>query len=195
MKVKIVKCSNPEYWYADKIGKVFEVINNDNENYEAISAYGTEGYILKKDTEIIETYLYHNGRKIPVSEDIVKQIVEPTYSEIRNALYNEHSGFSQTRVSTDLKPGEILMENQPLKDYVENIECLIKLMDVAHYLNTFAHREDKMWYLVDFDEEILIVDGHQKNDGRVYFYDDKFAGKAINILGKDCIRKALTLNY
>lgn len=49
MKVKIVKCSNPQYWYSDMIGIVFEVDNG-------AEVYNLKDYplcsILTEDCEI-----------------------------------------------------------------------------------------------------------------------------------------------
>jgi hypothetical protein len=33
MKAKIIKCSNPDYWYADKIGQVFNVYDRIQGDY------------------------------------------------------------------------------------------------------------------------------------------------------------------
>ena len=51
MKVKIIKCENPEYWYADKIGEVFEVEEWDIRNYKK---FGSCDLIIKSDCEIVE---------------------------------------------------------------------------------------------------------------------------------------------
>lgn len=33
MKAKIIKCSNPSYWYTDKIGQIFNVYDRIQGNY------------------------------------------------------------------------------------------------------------------------------------------------------------------
>ena len=58
MKVKIIKSEKPSYWYANKIGEVFEVDENFNSsNYRVMLKWN---YISKSDCEIVENELSDN---------------------------------------------------------------------------------------------------------------------------------------
>lgn len=48
MQIKITQCSNPVYWYKDKIGQQFEVRLYDNVQYEVV---GELAWIMKRDCE------------------------------------------------------------------------------------------------------------------------------------------------
>ena len=52
--VRIKKSSNPAYWYADRIGEVFEVEGSDTD-YVVLSEDIGSSLVLKKDTELIVT--------------------------------------------------------------------------------------------------------------------------------------------
>jgi len=47
MRIRIVKCDEPEAWYADQIGKVFEVKRDWKDSYYV----GDDYYVLKEDCE------------------------------------------------------------------------------------------------------------------------------------------------
>lgn len=49
MKVMIMSCNNKNLWYANKIGKVYEVKKVNNSNYLT-----KDGCIDKADVEVIE---------------------------------------------------------------------------------------------------------------------------------------------
>ena len=59
MKVRIDKCSNPFFWYADRIGQEFDVYSNVNYyNYHTIEppkGYTTLAFISKSDCTIIDS--------------------------------------------------------------------------------------------------------------------------------------------
>ena len=62
MKVKIIKSENQSYWYADKIGEVFEVDENFNSRNYRVILKGN--YISKSDCEIVENELSGTQQKI-----------------------------------------------------------------------------------------------------------------------------------
>ena len=55
MKIKIIKSSDPFFWYSDKIGQVFEVKNSetDSECYDVINSEQEGFEILKSDCHIV----------------------------------------------------------------------------------------------------------------------------------------------
>lgn len=56
MKVKVIKAGLGSYWYADKLGEVFEVVvnNNGSWDYKEVGSPGVNRYFDKDDVEIIQ---------------------------------------------------------------------------------------------------------------------------------------------
>lgn len=57
MQIKIVGCSRKTYWYANRIGEVFDVVDEDTTdyyvNYAKPDEYSLSGRVLKSDAEIV----------------------------------------------------------------------------------------------------------------------------------------------
>jgi len=53
MKVKIISCNRPTYWYYDQVGREFEVYDYNKSDYKVVSDNICGSYILKSDCEII----------------------------------------------------------------------------------------------------------------------------------------------
>lgn len=54
MKVKIIKCSDPNFWYADKIGEVYEVLDLEySTDYIAAGVADDWGLVWWQDYEIL----------------------------------------------------------------------------------------------------------------------------------------------
>jgi len=78
MKAKIIKVSKPTFWYVNKIGKIFEVCDDDHLFYKVLNIPNT--YILREDCIIIENkvemydfkwkQLHNKTLKIYVGEDL-----------------------------------------------------------------------------------------------------------------------------
>ena len=73
MKVKIIKSEKPSYWYANKIGEVFEVVDYSYSNDYRTLEKGY--YILKSDCEIVENELLGTHQKILKVCDEVKNML------------------------------------------------------------------------------------------------------------------------
>jgi hypothetical protein len=55
MKVEITSCQHIEYWYLNKLGEIFEVVNYDKDAYLIAEGEYADGYfITKSDCKIIE---------------------------------------------------------------------------------------------------------------------------------------------
>jgi hypothetical protein len=60
MKIKIVKCSDPDWWYSQRIGQIAEVIDSPHLPYwfyrteYFVSIDGLSGCVRKTDCEIVE---------------------------------------------------------------------------------------------------------------------------------------------
>lgn len=87
-----------------------------------------------------------------------------------------------------------------VKKQYESLVALSMLYDVASYLNdgwvpTWDGKERK--YFVCFTSlRNITVDSHILfNEGSIFFKSEELAKQAIDILGEETIRKALTLNH
>jgi len=54
MKVKIIKCCNPSWWYSEKIGDVFKVSNISGHEWEVTERIFIGVRLLKIDAEVVE---------------------------------------------------------------------------------------------------------------------------------------------
>lgn len=54
MKIKIIKCSEEVFWYSDKIGKTYDVLSIDDNDYFVYRGDGQCGCLSIDDCEIIE---------------------------------------------------------------------------------------------------------------------------------------------
>lgn len=50
---RIVRCKNPNYWYAGSVGRIFEVMGETPEDFLAIPGPGLEGLVDREDCEIV----------------------------------------------------------------------------------------------------------------------------------------------
>jgi hypothetical protein len=54
LKIKIVKCSHKEYWYNDKVGHIFNVVDNCVRDFYVRKDTVGLGGVLKIDAEIVK---------------------------------------------------------------------------------------------------------------------------------------------
>jgi len=52
-RIKIIKCSHDKYWYHDKVGEVFSVVDTCVRDYYIKSKNGGNYGVLKIDAEIV----------------------------------------------------------------------------------------------------------------------------------------------
>ena len=82
MKVKIIKCKSPEYWYANIIGEVFEVEEWDIHNYKKLESCDL---ISKSDCEIVEN---------DTQQEIVK-----VCDEVKNMLLEKNRKYGDAALN------------------------------------------------------------------------------------------------
>lgn len=54
LKVKVTKASLPDYWYADKIGEIFEVEDATDDEWRMYDKDGWGLCIGKEDSEVVD---------------------------------------------------------------------------------------------------------------------------------------------
>jgi len=55
MKVRIIRCSHEDWWYKDRIGEVFELIKEENDEHYLIDKNGIDkAFVEQKDVALIE---------------------------------------------------------------------------------------------------------------------------------------------
>ena len=85
MQIKIVKASKNTYWYADKIGEVFDVSGSDNTDW-SVDVEGADWLVSKEDAEIVnenndklgllESYLSFSNGCITIYWDIFEKKIK-----------------------------------------------------------------------------------------------------------------------
>ena len=133
MKVKIIKSENQSYWYADKIGEVFEVDENFNSsNYRVILKWN---YISKSDCEIVEN---DTQQKIVKVCDEVKNMLLEKNRKYGDAALNPIRIFAtadtveQLKVRIDDKLNRFRnMQEDDTEDVVNDLIGYLILLKVA----------------------------------------------------------------
>lgn len=129
-------------------------------------------------------------KEVKSYEDIIKSY--PVFYEINSvgidSYYNhlnKHIGYSGNESKT--------------KEQLEHLLCLNKLINVANYLNDGWKPETykKRYFITRGSNKGLIIKNEEYGIlyGNVYFKTNEITMKAIDILGEETIKKALTLNF
>lgn len=123
-------------------------------------------------------------------------IEEPklTYEKIRASIIQGPNSMFEIKISSPIDKTCSLPGNMKILD---SIVALIKLTNVAIYLNEgWKHTpNDKTipaYYFCLNIDELVIYEHDAYNEGNVFFKTEKLAQQALDILGEDCIRLALT---
>lgn len=141
-----------------------------------------EGYIFDKDNSTENIIRFKPIKKKITYEDVINNI------KAKNIGVSVQFGF--TKIGTDCF---ITSEKQ-----LEQLLALNKLINVAKYLNgdwkpNFKNSNCHKYYIsYDSDSKKLMIWFKQfMNDGSVYFKSEELAHQAIDILGKEEVKKAL----
>jgi hypothetical protein len=155
-----------------------------------------KGYEIDLDkSDLSKSVIYFKEcKKVLSYEDVAKEL----FNNVKNQPYI--SGQSDIIIKTsswDKYCHNPTIGNQA---QLESILALNKLCNVAKYLNgdwlpDWENEDDEKASISYMDEEIEIIESYLLQTSEVYFKSKKLAQQAIEILGKEEIRKALTLNH
>jgi len=136
----------------------------------------------------MKNYIYLDGNKIEISDETAENMKKQfqknlTYRDIKSKVTNWWIASQK-------------ITNEETCDSVNN---LIKLINVAKYLNgdwlpNWSDDTYKSRFYISIQNRILISNSKNIPIGTVYFKSDKLCNQAIEILGEDIIKSALTLN-
>lgn len=161
---------------------------------------------IKSRQEKIEQEKHNIDEEIKQVEKMMKKETV-SYEDVAKYLFKDGSYFYGKRAGIDYasssEGGEYLdPDNSPTKEQLESILALNKLCNVAKYLNGDwlpdwdDNTEFKFYLLYDHYKDRLSVEANTMiESSRVYFNSEELAYKAIDILGEEEIKKALTLNH
>jgi hypothetical protein len=147
-------------------------------------------------------------KKSDLSKGIVqfKQINQPlTYRSISEELFT-NKPFYWISENGKVLDGESVLglncsesNNSTTKEQLESILALNKLCNVAKYLNgdwiPDFKKKDELYYLSIVNNGLTVSSHTIINDGNVFFKTFELAQKAVEILGGEEIRRALTLSH
>lgn len=158
-------------------------------------------------------YFMLDGKKIPMSEETTKSLRKAqkevkSYENVNKKLFLDTQKMyfisSDGGVSTaiNISIGTITNNCSQTKEQLESILALNQLANVAKYLNDgwlpdWSDSNQKKWEInFDSDDNILSINFVSNlNTSSVFFKSHGLAERAIEILGKETIMKALTLNH
>jgi hypothetical protein len=138
-------------------------------------------------------------------EIFFKKITDLAYENICKELFTEdtityyidsYAGINSFQPATNSERTHA--NNSVTKEQLESILALNKLCNVAKYLNNGGKpvfTGDTANYTITYYQKLKIEAFASTNSSSVFFKSKELAEKAIEILGKEEIRKALTLNH
>lgn len=153
---------------------------------------------------------YEIDKQLSTFEKIVfketKQVL--TYESISKSLFNNKLNFYITNTGkiesmstcTSSHGRDWTRNHSSTKEQLESILALNKLCNVAKYLNgSWLPKNcltDKWYIYIDMSRDTIELSViNTVRDSVVYFKAKELAQQAIDILGEEEIRKALTLNW
>jgi signal peptidase I len=153
-----------------------------------------DGYEVDKENSTGDKLVFKYSNKVETYEDIAKKL----FLGKKNTYYFDEG--CATEYDYVIIEDDILDASTSLhKEQLENLLELNKLINVANYLNdgyefNYKDRNQKK-YFIQITKGSIIINYHYYTMMSVHFKSEELAKKAIEILGEDSIRKALTLNY
>ena len=85
MKIKITQCSDPSYWYADKIGQEFEVIHKASNTFLVKSTPTSEGSVFITDCQDVNEEI-SDPRLNELIEELERNINRVTKAQAQKIL-------------------------------------------------------------------------------------------------------------
>lgn len=97
-------------------------------------------------------------------------------------------------------PSQYCVIFAPSTKQLEKVLAINRLINVAKYLNGgwkpyWQNNQEKYYIKLDEENQLCISSAQYENEGHIYFESKEKADKAIEILGEDIIRLALTTDY
>lgn len=151
-----------------------------------------EGYEVDWDNSSKDTIRFK-----PIKKKITYQDVkEKLFPDSKSMFYLGKEGEITQTFSIKYHSRELLVSTS--QQQLQQIRALNKLMNVAKYLNgdwepNFTNFSERKWWIdYDFENLMLSTDfsGFYRNSV-VYFKSEELAHQAIEILGKEEVKKAL----
>lgn len=149
-----------------------------------------EGYEVDWDNSSMNTIRFKPTKKTITYQDVKEKL----FSDKEH--YVEYAGTINSSKNTRYYGENIIIATS--KQQIEQLLALNKLMNVAKYLNDgwepdFLNIEERKWFIC-YDYEDLMLDtdfsAYYRNSV-VYFKSEKLALQAIEILGKEEVKKSL----
>jgi hypothetical protein len=192
MKVKIVKCSDVDYWYENKIEEVFEVEELEEGKYCLVNY---NHYLIDKCDCIIldksHDYLCKKIDELAARLDDIEKSERPVCenSEAKFELPECYKSYDDYFCSID---GEGMPEPLESQVFSKKTYATLKLQWIADQLNGdwipdwSNSNQDKYFIYSTSKKELKIFHNSDLGDiGRIYFKSKKLAKQAIEIMGND----------
>lgn len=133
--VRIKKSSNPAYWYADRIGEVFEVEGMDDTDYAVFIEDIGSSLVLKKDAELIVTEKRpaEVGERVLITEKPVRkdyEIYEPVTVDNVN-IYGVESYKNGRPIFLNHYEYEVIVNNEVKNEEADEMENVEKRYEAA----------------------------------------------------------------
>lgn len=180
--------------YCEKLDGLFNNKNNNNMETKELKIQVPEGYEIDKENSTFECIKFKPIKKAVSYEDIEKLLFNGenidycinAQSRTKGSIFN----------TTDMEFIQCVSEKQLAK-----VIAIAKLMNVAKYLNgkdwqpDWDNGEKGKYYIYHQNGKFNIDYVYSYTTMNIYFKSEEAAQQAIDILGEDTIRLALSTDY
>lgn len=173
-----------------------QLINNENMETKEVKIQVPEGYEIDKENSTFDHIKFKPINKVLSYEDVAKELFKD-----KSAHYtDERGGVSYSKFT-----GEQFLDanNCTSEKQAQKLLAINKLMNVAKYLNS-EWRPDwekgcdtgiKCFIAKTSSDELIIRHIQRTNDVNIFFKSRNLAKQAIEILGEETIKLALSTDW
>lgn len=172
-----------------------QLIKENNIETKEVKTQVPEGYEIYKENSTFECVKFKPIKKVLTYEDVAKELFKD-----KSAHYTDERG----RVLHSKFTGEQFLDanNCTSEKQAQKLLAINKLMNVAKYLNggdftpDFTNSDERKWtFCIDKQNRLSVDFWCDYMISFVYFKSEELAQQAIEILGEETIRLALSTDW
>lgn len=156
-----------------------------------------------KEMKIVPPEGYEIDKENSTFECIIFKLKPLTYEDVIRELFYHKESFSVDDIDIHKTLDTICYQDELIAKSINQLKKLIainKLMNLAKYLNgdwkpDWRDENEKKWIIAIVNNIITVDDYHARCYAGIYFRTKELAEQAIDILGEDTIRLALSTDW
>lgn len=169
-----------------------QLINENNMETKEVKIQVPEGYEIDKENSTFDCIKFKPIKEVLTYEDVAEELFKD-----KKCYYTDKFGTILSSVLYDSQCLDI--NNCTSEKQVRKLLSINKLMNVAKYLNSKEKQsENGLWYYIRLDRNVINTDWTNPsviNYGGIHFNSREAAKQAIEILGEETIKLALSTDW